>query len=309
MIGQPDKNPQSHSTLRDLILWGEQQLESHQAYFGHGTDNALDEAAWLISHAIGLPVDFTDDELEKLVNEQDINAAQACIKQRTRSKLPAAYLTHEAWFAGYPFYVDERVLVPRSPMAELIRQHFHPWVDENKIERVLDLCTGSGCMGIATALTLPKVQVDCTDVSQEALDVAKINVEKHHLDDRVQLVQSDLFSSIKSRKYDLIISNPPYVDAEDMAALPEEYRHEPHLGLAAGEDGLKLVIPMLQQASAHLNPGGAIIVEVGNSEAALVAKIPQLPFTWIEFEYGGHGVFLLYKEELDAAAAILKNIN
>lgn len=292
---------QQRVRLRDLIVWGEQQLLSHSVYFGHGTDNALDEAAWLISHAIGLPVNFSDDELDKLVDEPQTSAALESIKQRIESRLPAAYLTHEAWFAGYPFYVDERTLVPRSPLAELILDEFQPWVDAEGIEQVLDLCTGSGCIGIATALTLANVQVDCSDVSRDALEVAQINVKRHKLEERVHVIESDLFAKLDNRSYDLIISNPPYVDAEDMAALPEEYSHEPQLGLAAGKDGLTLVVPMLKQAAKHLNPGGIIIVEVGNSESALAEMYPKLPFTWIEFEYGGHGVFLLSKEELETA--------
>jgi ribosomal protein L3 glutamine methyltransferase len=300
MTSNESINPQ-FVNLRELIMWGEQQLLSHPVYFGHGTDNALDEAAWLISHAIGLPVDFSDDALDKPVGEQQKNAALESIRQRIESRLPAAYLTHEAWFAGYSFYVDERTLVPRSPLAELILDDFQPWIDAEGIEQVLDLCTGSGCIGISIALTLPNVHVDCSDVSQDALDVARINVKRHTLEERINVIESDLFAKLDDRSYDLIISNPPYVDAEDMAALPEEYTHEPRLGLAAGENGLTLVVPMLKQAAKHLNPGGVIIVEVGNSESALAEMYPQLPFTWLEFEYGGHGVFLLAKEDLEAA--------
>lgn len=304
-MSQTDNQPLDSVTLRELIVWAEQQLQSSQVYFGHGTDNALDEAAWLVSHAVGLPVDFAEEALEKQLDEQAKNAVFACLKDRIEKRLPAAYLTHEAWFAGYPFYVDERVLVPRSPFAELIQEQFYPWLEAGKIKHVLDLCTGSGCIGIATALTLSHAKVDCADISEDALAVAQINIKQHQLEDRLQLIQSDLFANIGNRKYDLILSNPPYVDAEDMAALPQEYRHEPQLGLAAGVNGLTLVRPMLKQAAEHLNPGGVLIVEVGNSKAALAEMFPKVPFTWIEFEYGGHGVFLLTKEELDEAASYI----
>lgn len=288
----------SRPTLRDMILWGEQLLDEAGVYFGHGTDNALDEAAWLVSHAVGLPPTFSDAELEQELSVEQQQAVENLLQRRIQERLPAAYLTHEAWFAGHRFYVDERVLVPRSPLAELILDEFRPWVEATRLKRVLDLCTGSGCIAIATALALPRVQVDATDISPEALEVARRNVEEYELAQRVNLIESDLFDALQGRRYDLILSNPPYVDAEDMAALPEEYRREPQLGLDAGPQGLDLVIPMLQQAPDYLTANGVMIVEVGNSAEALQARFPSVPFTWLEFSYGGEGVFLLEAAQL-----------
>jgi ribosomal protein L3 glutamine methyltransferase len=285
-------------TMYQLILWGEQQLNNSDVYFGHGTDNALDEAAYLMAYARQVAPDFADDVLEEKVSEADTEKFKRLLEERIEKKLPAAYLTHEAWFAGKRFYVDERVLVPRSPIAELIMDGFEPWIDIDKVQTALDLCTGSGCIGIAIASYFSHIQVDISDVSEDALTVARKNIEQHQLADRVKAYQSNLFADLPEKQYDLIVSNPPYVDAEDMAALPDEYRHEPELGLTAGEQGLDLVIPMLQQAPRFLRPGGIIIIEVGNSEAALQERYPQVPFTWLEFEYGGHGVFLLDYEQL-----------
>ena len=285
-------------TIYELILWGEQQLNNSGVYFGHGTDNALDEAAYLMAYARQVAPDFADDVLDEKVSEADTDKFKRLLQERIEKKLPAAYLTHEAWFAGKRFYVDERVLVPRSPIAELIMDGFEPWIDINKVQTALDLCTGSGCIGIAIASYFSHIQVDISDVSEDALTVARKNIEQHQLADRVKAYQSNLFTDLPEKQYDLIVSNPPYVDAEDMAALPDEYRHEPELGLTAGEQGLDLVIPMLQQAPRFLRPGGIIIIEVGNSEAALQERFPQVPFTWLEFEYGGHGVFLLDYEQL-----------
>ena len=284
--------------MYQLILWGEQQLNNSDVYFGHGTDNALDEAAYLMAYARQVAPDFADDVLDEKVSEADTDKFKRLLQERIEKKLPAAYLTQEAWFAGKRFYVDERVLVPRSPIAELIMDGFEPWIDINKVQTALDLCTGSGCIGIAIASYFSHIQVDISDVSEDALTVARKNIEQHQLADRVKAYQSNLFADLPEKQYDLIVSNPPYVDAEDMAALPDEYRHEPELGLTAGEQGLDLVIPMLQQAPRFLRPGGIIIIEVGNSEAALQERYPQVPFTWLEFEYGGHGVFLLDYEQL-----------
>lgn len=287
------------STVRDVILWGEAFLNKAGVYFGHGTDNALDEAAWLVSHAVGLAPDVAEDELHKPLTAEQLQEAKSLLEQRVSSRLPAAYLLQEAWFGGYRFYVDERVLVPRSPIAELIHDQFRPWLEPARIRHVLDLCTGSGCIAIATALALPHAEVDATDISRAALDVAEVNVAAYELQSRVALIESNLFDALPGRRYDLIVSNPPYVDAEDMAALPEEYRREPALGLAAGSDGLDLVIPMLQQAPDYLHPQGAMIVEVGNSAVALSKRFPQVPFTWLEFSHGGEGVFLLEAAQIN----------
>jgi len=290
-------------TLRDLILEGRDALDGAGVWFGHGTDNALDEAAWLVSHAVGLPPDFPDAELDRVLTPGQVQAARDLVARRIETRQPAAYLIGEAWFAGLPFFVDERVLVPRSPLAELIAGRFQPWLVPERIRRVLDLCTGSGCIAIATALALPEAQVDASDISPGALEVARRNVVRHGVQDRVGLYAADLFDGLPAGEYDLILSNPPYVDAEDMAALPPEYRQEPALGLAAGETGLDLVIPLLQQAGRHLAPDGVLIVEVGNSAEALQAAFPRVPFVWLEFAHGGEGVFLLDAAQLSAHQA------
>ncbi len=290
-------------TLRDLILEGRDALDAAGVWFGHGTDNALDEAAWLVSHAVGLPPDFPDAELDRVLTPGQVQAARELVARRIATRQPAAYLIGEAWFAGLPFFVDERVLVPRSPLAELIAERFQPWLVPERIRRVLDLCTGSGCIAIATALALPEAQVDASDISPGALEVARRNVVRHGVQDRVGLYAADLFDGLPAGEYDLILSNPPYVDAEDMAALPPEYWQEPALGLAAGEKGLDLVIPLLQQAGRHLAPDGVLIVEVGNSAEALQAAFPRVPFVWLEFAHGGEGVFLLDAAQLSAHQA------
>jgi len=285
--------PSADSTLRDLILWAEARLQQSDVVFGHGTDNALDEAAWLVSGAIGLSADFDDSALANSLSAEQVQKVDALLTQRIAQHIPTAYLLHQAWFAGYPFYVDQRVLVPRSPFAELIHHGFQPWVDSDKLTRILDLCCGSGCIGIACALHLPQVQVDVADISADALQVVEKNIEHYELQQRVTCHHSDLFASLGGERYDLIVCNPPYVDAVDMAALPAEYHIEPGLGLAAGEDGLELVLPILQQAAEYLTHEGVLMVEVGNSEAALVERFAQVPFTWLEFALGGEGVFTL----------------
>jgi len=291
-------NLQNADSLRDVILAAQAYLEEAGVWFGHGTDNALDEAAWLVSHALGLDPDFAEETLSHSLTEAEKATVATLLQRRVNERLPAAYLTGRAWFAGLPFYVDERVLVPRSPIAELIGNGFRPWLEPERIERVLDLCTGSGCIAIATAFALPQAQVDASDISAGALDVALRNVREHALEDRLHLFESDLFNGLPEQRYDLIISNPPYVDAEDMAALPDEYRREPELGLAAGSRGLDLVIPMLRDAADYLTPEGVIIVEVGNSAEALNRQFPHIPFIWLDFEYGGEGVFLLEAGQL-----------
>ena len=291
-------NLQNADSLRDVILAAQAYLEEAGVWFGHGTDNALDEAAWLVSHALGLDPDFAEEILSHSLTEAEKATVATLLQRRVNERLPAAYLTGRAWFAGLPFYVDERVLVPRSPIAELIGNGFRPWLEPERIERVLDLCTGSGCIAIATAFALPQAQVDASDISAGALDVALRNVREHALEDRLHLFDSDLFNGLPEQRYDLIISNPPYVDAEDMAALPDEYRREPELGLAAGSRGLDLVIPMLRDAADYLTPEGVIIVEVGNSAEALNRQFPHIPFIWLDFEYGGEGVFLLEAGQL-----------
>jgi ribosomal protein L3 glutamine methyltransferase len=286
------------STVRDFIRYATSRFNQAGLYFGHGTENAWDEAVALTFHTLYLPHDINPTVLDAYLTQEEREQLLSLIERRIQERIPLPYLTHEAWFAGLPFYVDERVLIPRSPLAELIENEFQPWIPRENIHRILDVCTGSGCLAIAAAKILADVEVDACDISTDALAVAKINVLKHHVENQVSLYQSDLFASLKKKKYDVIISNPPYVDAQDMSALPLEYRHEPALGLGAGELGLDFALRILRDAPAYLDEQGILIVEVGNSEVALMELLPDIPFTWLEFERGGGGVFLLTAAQL-----------
>lgn len=266
--------------------------------FGHGMSSPLDEAAYLVLRALHLPIDTPETYWQSALTDSEKQDVLALLDRRITERKPAAYLTNEAWFAGLPFYVNESVLVPRSPMAELIEKQFYPWVDPAQVENILDLCTGSGCIGIASAYAFPNAHIDVSDISDAALDVTAINIERHNVKYQVTAYQSDAFDTLPTKQYDLIISNPPYVDAEDMAALTDEFQHEPALGLASGEDGLDLTRKILQQASDFLSPEGVLIVEVGNSQYALQENYPDVPFQWLSFERGGDGVFLLTAEQL-----------
>jgi ribosomal protein L3 glutamine methyltransferase len=286
-------------SIRDFIRFGASQFRAAGLNFGHGTDNALDEAAWLVLHTLSLPLDLPGEWWDSRLTPAERSRVEAVLRLRVSTRKPAAYITREAWFMGLPFYVDERVLVPRSPIAELIAAEFSPWLEPGDVHRVLDLCTGSGCIGLATGSVFPDAEIWLADLSPEALAVARRNVRNHGMEARTHVVQSDVFDGLGAAPpFDLIVSNPPYVDAGEMANLAAEYRHEPSLGLAAGTDGLDVVRRILAEAGRHLNDGGVLVVETGNSQPALEAAFPQLPFTWLEFSGGGQGVFLLTREQL-----------
>ena len=288
----------SLKTVRDFIRWGASRFGEAGLVYGHGTDNALDESAALVLHALHLGMELPGDYLDAVLSETERQDVIHLIESRVSTRKPAAYLTHEAWFAGLPFYVDERVLVPRSPIAELITNRFTPWVVPERVDSLLDLCTGSGCIAIACACAFPDAHVLATDISGDALAVARQNVARHELADRVQLLESGLFDRIGERRFDLIVSNPPYVPQPEVQQLPEEFRHEPLLGLSAGEDGLDVVVQILKNASQHLAENGILVVEVGCSRERLVELYPEIAFLWLEFEQGGEGVFLLEQDQL-----------
>ena len=282
-----------HSIL-DIVRWATSRFNDATLYFGHGTDNAWDEAVSLVMQALHLPYplnEYVGDKLltSRLTKSEREKIAELVLK-RVQTRMPLPYITNEAWFCGMPFYVDERVLIPRSPFAELIQNQFEPFVKDEP-HHILDMCTGGGCIAIALAHTYPDAQVDAVDISSDALEVADINIQEHQLSHRVYPIRSDLFTNLQGQKYDLIVSNPPYVDAEDMADLPEEYQHEPELALAAGDDGLDLVDTMLREAPKHLNDNGWLFVEVGNSQVHMERRFPGLEVTWLSFENGGQGIF------------------
>lgn len=285
-------------TVQDLVRWSVSRMAEAGIYFGHGTDNPQDESVLLVTHALGLPWNQADQWRDCRLTRSERETVVSLLVTRIEQRVPAPYLVGEAWFCGLPYLVDERVLIPRSPIAELIETNFQPWL-QHQPKRIIDLCTGSGCIGIACAMQFPDAQVELLDISFDALAVAEKNIQRLEVHDRVVALQSDLFSAAHGR-YDLIVSNPPYVDADDMACLPDEFHHEPELALAAGNDGLDLVRIMLKQARDHLTDDGVLVVEVGNSWPALADAYPQLPFQWQEFERGGHGVFVLHAKDLDA---------
>jgi ribosomal protein L3 glutamine methyltransferase len=286
-------------TLRDMVRWGASEFGRHGLVFGHGTDNALDEALQLVLHACRLDYSLAGEYLDCRITESEKRAIVSLFQERISSRVPAPYLTGKAWFAGLEFEVTRDVLVPRSPIAELIMNHFDPWIDYDQVGRILDLCTGSGCIGIAAAMQFPDAGVDLVDISPEALQVARRNVEKHHVEERVSVINSDLFDQVPvDRRYDLILSNPPYVSRDEYNSLPKEYRHEPRIGLEAGEDGMDIVARILAQAGSYLAPGGIMILEVGASADFLLERFPEYPFVWLDFEHGGDGVFLLTREAL-----------
>ena len=288
-------------TILDLVRWSVSRFNEAGLYYGHGTDNAWDEAVSLVLQLLHLPQNLplqTGDQLfhSRLTQVEKLGLI-AMILRRVNERIPLAYLTNQAWFCELPFYVDERVLIPRSPFAELIQNQFENWLTHEPLS-ILDLCTGGGCIAIALAYAFENAQIDAVDISTDALDVAEINISEHGLTERVYPIQSDLMTALQGQQYDLIVCNPPYVDAEDMGDLPDEYHHEPELALAAGEDGLDLVDDILRQAPDHLSEGGWLFVEVGNSEVHMPLKYPDLPITWVDFENGGSGVFAINKTDL-----------
>lgn len=285
-------------TVADFIGWTERRFAGAGLCFGHGTDNPLDEAAWLVGSALKLAPHELKEHLEDEPMPPQQDTIRALVDARIRTRQPLAYLLKEAWFAGLKFYVDERVIVPRSLTAEFIAEQFQPWIDPARVRRILDLCTGSACMAIACAYAFPGASVDAVDISEAALTVARINVEHHGFNERVRLLRSDLFGALKDERYDIIVTNPPYVTQVEMAALPPEYRHEPTLALASGAQGLDAVIRILAEAPAHLNPGGILVAEVGNSAERLQEKFPAVPFTWLTTSMGDESVFLLTAEQM-----------
>lgn len=286
-------------TVRDWLRFAVSAFNEAELFFGHGSNSAYDEAVYLILHTLHLPLDTLEPFLDAKLTYSENAALQDILKRRVEQRIPAAYLTHEAFLGEFSFYVDERVIVPRSFIAELLRESLFPWVAEpQETSAVLDLCTGSGCLAILAAHAFPNALVDAVDLSADALQVAQRNVDDYGLNDRVHLVQSDLFKSLKGRQYDIIISNPPYVDAPSVAALPAEYLHEPELALGSGDDGLDATRTILKEAAKHLTEHGILIVEIGHNRDALEAAFPDLPFTWLDVSAGDQFVFLLHKNDL-----------
>lgn len=286
-------------TVRDVMRFAVSRFNEAKLFFGHGTQNAYDEAAYLILHTLHLPHDTLDPFLDARLVPLELSAVLAQIEARVTRRVPAAYLTHEAWLGEHKFYVDERVIVPRSFIAELLREQLQPWIENpDDIHTALDMCTGSGCLAILTALAFPNTMVDAVDLSDDALAVARRNVDDYQLEEQVRLVKSDLFSNLKGATYDLIISNPPYVNAESMNTLPQEYLREPQMALASGDDGLDHIRVILRESHNYLNKLGFLIVESGHNRDEIESAFPNLPFTWLDVSAGDEFVFLLRTEDL-----------
>ena len=294
-------------TIRDFIRFGASEFSRAGLTFGHSYDNALDESTQLVLHALHMPHDLSPVYASARLTLDERGDVLALFRRRIDERVPACYLTGEAWFAGLAFATDARALVPRSPIAELIEGGFSPWLDGVAVERALDMCTGSGCIGIAMAVHNPGWIVDCVDLSSDALALASDNVGRFDVGDRVRLVESDLFEALRGERYDLIVSNPPYVTHDEYAAMPAEYAHEPQLGLTAGDDGLDIALRLLDEAADHLTDRGVLIVEVGESQHALEQLLPDVPFAWIEFKVGQMGIFCLERRDLLAHAKTIAN--
>jgi len=286
-------------TIRDWLRFAVSQFEASDIFYGHGTDNAYDEAVWLLMSALHLPMDTLNNFFDARLTMQERNKLAGLLEQRISQHTPTAYLVKEAWLQGLKFYVDERVLIPRSFIAELLNDDLSPWIEfPELIESAADICTGSGCLGILLASAFPNAAVDVVDISADALDVAKINIANYGLEQQVSAIQSDMFSALHGKKYDVIISNPPYVDAPSMATLPAEYRNEPQIALGSGADGLDHTHTLLREAAHYLNDNGILIVEIGHNREALEAAYPQMVFTWLEVSSGNEFVFLVTKAQL-----------
>ncbi len=289
----------SLKTVRDCLRFAVSRFNEAELFFGHGSENAYDEAAYLILHTLNLPLDRLDPFLDARLTQSELYDVLNIIERRTEQRIPAAYLTNQAWLGDMSFYVDERVIVPRSFIAELLREQLFPWVENpDEVSTALDMCTGSGCLAILAAHAFPNAHVDAVDLSADALDVAQYNVSDYGLEDRITLVESDMFARLQGKKYDLIISNPPYVDAESVTALPQEYKYEPEQALGSGTDGLNATRVILEQAAEHLTENGILIVEIGHNRDALEAAFPELPFTWLDVSAGNEFVFLLHRNDL-----------
>jgi len=295
--GRRSRLPQV-ATAGELVAWAARRLARARLHYGHGTDNPLDDAGALVFHALGVGHEEAPRAYGWSVDARGIARAANLVERRIRERLPSAYLTGRTWFAGHEIAVTPEVLVPRSPIAELCERRFAPWIDAGRVRNVLDIGTGSGCIAIACAHAFPGAQVDAADVSHAALEVATRNIRAHGLERRVRPVLSNVYRGLGQRRYDIIVSNPPYVSEAEMRALPSEYRREPRLGLVAGRRGLDVVSRILAGAVRHLEPGGLLVVEVGDSERAVQRAWPRVPFTWLGFERGGGGVFLLTEGQL-----------
>ena len=286
-------------TIRDWLRYAVSQFEASDIFYGHGTDNAYDEAVWLVMSALHLPMDTLNNFFDARITNAERSKLSQLLEQRISSHTPTAYLVKEAWLQGLKFFVDERVLVPRSFIAELLNDDLSPWIEYPElVESAADICTGSGCLGIMLASAFPNSAVDVVDISTDALDVANINIANYGLEDQITAIQSDMFTALKGRKYDVIISNPPYVDAPSMAELPAEYRNEPQIALGSGNDGLDHTHTLLREAGHYLNENGILIVEIGHNRDALQAAYPNIAFNWLEVSSGNEFVFLLTKAQL-----------
>ncbi len=286
------------NTIAGWIDWTEQQFSDAELFYGHGTSDSVSETVYLLAYALKTDFDLSGFEGDTLLSDEQNQNIYSLLQLRIDKKIPAAYLVNEAWFCGLPFYVDEKVLVPRSPIAELIESEFQPWIKRSNIHSILEIGTGSGCIALSCAYYLQDVQVDAVDIDNHAIEIALKNREKLKLEERVNIIKSDVFAQLADKKYDIIVSNPPYVSAEEYNNLPDEYKHEPEIGLKSGDDGLDCVRIILNEAADHLDDDGVLIVEVGNSQTILEKTFPDVPFMWLDFEYGGSGVFLLDKNQL-----------